>query len=179
MAGIPFTELPGDARVWIFAASDALPGAQAEPLLKAVDEYLDQWKAHGLPLTCARDWRDDRFLAIAVDQRAAHASGCSIDGLFRTLQRLEPTLGTSLVGGGRVFYRLAGGEIVCVSRADFIARANKGAIVDDTPVFDTAVVDAATYRSTFERPAARGWHAELLPRSKSALDTSENTARKP
>ena len=164
MPAVSFSELPGSARVWIFASSDALPGATAAPLLAAVDEYLEQWKAHGLPLTCARDWRDDRFLAIGVDQRDAHASGCSIDGLFRTLQRLEPALGTSLVGGGRVFYRGADGKIVCVSRGDFAQQAAAGSIAEDTPVFDTAIVNAATYRERFEQPASTSWHGALLPK---------------
>jgi hypothetical protein len=164
MAAVPFQDLPRNARVWVFASSEPVAGAQARTLLSAVDDYLAEWKAHGLPLTCARDWRDDRFLAIGVDQSAAHASGCSIDGLFRTLQRLEPTLGTSLVGGGRVFYRATEGAIVCASRADFAARAAAGSVVDDTPVFDTAVTDAAGYREQFEKPANRSWHEQLLPK---------------
>jgi hypothetical protein len=164
MPAVPFSELPGSARVWIFAARDSLPPPNAATLLHAVDHFLDEWKAHGLPLTCAREWRDDRFLVIGVDQRDAHASGCSIDGLFRTLQQLEGTLGTSLVGGGRVFYRVADGKIVCVSRSDFAARAAAGSIRDDTPVFDTAIVNAAQYRERFEQPAASSWHGELLPK---------------
>jgi hypothetical protein len=161
---VPFTDLPGNARVWIFAASEPLADDKAQPLLAAVDEYLAEWKAHGLPLTCARDWREDRFLAIAVDQRDAHASGCSIDGLFRVLQRLEGALGTSLVGGGRVFYRIADGRIVCVTRADFSARAAARSIDDETPVFDTSVTNVSQYRERFEQPAAASWHGALLPR---------------
>lgn len=162
MAAISFHELPGEARVWIFAASDPLTGDKAGALLGAADEYLDDWKAHGLPLTCARDWRDDRFLAIGVDQRDAHASGCSIDGLFRILQRLEYSLGTSLVGGGRIFYRDADGRIACVSRAEFARRAGTASVADDTPVFDTSLTTASAYRERFEQPAAASWHAALF-----------------
>ena len=166
MTATSFHELPGDARVWIFAASDALIADKADALLAATDDYLDDWKAHGLPLTCARDWRDDRFLAVGVDQRDAHASGCSIDGLFRVLQRLESALGTSLVAGGRVFYRAADGTITCVSRADFATRAQAGSIADDTAVFDTSVTTASAYRERFEQPAAASWHAALFPTSR-------------
>lgn len=164
MAAVLFQDLPSNARVWIFASSEPIAGSQARTLLTAVDDYLAEWKAHGLPLTCARDWRDDRFLAIGVDQSDAHASGCSIDGLFRTLQRLEPALGTSLVGGGRVFYRATDGAIVCASRADFAARAAAGSVRDDTPVFDTAITSAAAYRNHFEKTAAGSWHGALLPK---------------
>jgi hypothetical protein len=163
MPAISFDNLPGEARVWVFAASDRLQSEKARELLAATDEYLNEWKAHGLPLTCARDWRDERFLAIGVDQRDAHASGCSIDGLFRVLQRLESTLGTSLVGGGRVFYREPDGRVTCVTRAEFASRATAGTIADHTPVFDTSVTSATAYRERFEQPARASWHASLFP----------------
>lgn len=166
MAAISFEQLPADARVWIFAASEPLHGEKADTLLGAVDQHLDEWKAHGLPLTCARDWRDDRFLAIGVDQRDAHASGCSLDGLFRVLQRLESSLGTSLVGGGRVFYRDGDIGIACVPRAEFCVRAAAGRITDDTPVFDTSITSAGAYRERFEQRAAASWHATLFPTSR-------------
>src|SRR5258708_25662393 len=102
---VPFRELPDSARIWVFASDRELPGAPADTLLAAVDAFLAGWKAHGVPLRCAREWRDDRFLAVGVDVTAENASGCSIDGLFRTLQQLQREIGAQLVGGGRRFYR--------------------------------------------------------------------------
>ena len=93
-----FASLPADARVWIFGAAAPVDDTDAVKLLAAVDAYLLQWKAHGHPLTAAREWRDERFLVVGVDQSTEGASGCSIDGLFRTLQGLERAVGSSLVG---------------------------------------------------------------------------------
>jgi len=64
---VPFASLPDSARVWVFASDQPLTGAAADTLLAAVDGFLAAWRAHGLPLRCARDWRDGRFLAIGVD----------------------------------------------------------------------------------------------------------------
>ena len=97
---VPFESLPASARVWVFATEQPVQGARAERFLGAVDHYLGQWTAHGHPLTCGRAWRDDQFLAVAVDQTDAYASGCSIDGLFRVLQTLQSELGATLVSGG-------------------------------------------------------------------------------
>src|SRR5512147_2310971 len=105
MPRVPFSDLPDDARVWVFGASDPISEDNVSRMLAGVDTYLDDWNAHGEPLTCARDWRDGRFLAIGVDQRSAGASGCSIDALFRILQEMQGSLGATIVGGGRVFYR--------------------------------------------------------------------------
>lgn len=162
MPMVEFDALPGDARVWVFGASDALGDELVAPMLRQVDSYLAQWAAHGEPLTSAREWRDHHFLVVGVDQTTAGASGCSIDALFRILQGLERSLGTSLVSGGRVFYRDARGEVQCVDRATFAARARAGEIGGDTEVFDTTVTTAAALRERFALPASQSWHAQLV-----------------
>ncbi len=155
---VPFDSLPDSSRVWVFASDTELTGAAADTLLAAVDQFLSQWKAHGAPLRCAREWRDDRFLAIGVDVEAENASGCSIDGLFRTLQQLERTIGSRLVGGGRVFYRV-GSAIRAATRDEFIERIQRGDVRSETLVFDTSVTGAKAWRTQFEQPASSGWTA--------------------
>ena len=163
MPSVPFATLPDDARLWVFAAAAPLDAAAERELLEAVDRFLDRWAAHGHPLRSAREWREGRFLAVGVDQSTAGASGCSIDGLHRALQALEPRLGTSLLGGGRVFWRDAGGAIRAVDRARFAAAAAEGAVTAATPVFDTSVTTVGDWRTRLERPARESWHAALLP----------------
>lgn len=162
MPRISFESLPDDARVWVFGSASDLAPSASDRLLDAVDEFLEQWNAHGSPLTCAREWRDERFLAIGVDQSTAGASGCSIDGLFRTLARLEPELGTTLLGSGRVYYRDAQGRVSAMSRSAFSELAREGRIGRDTPVFDTSITTALAWRERFERPIRESWHAHLL-----------------
>ena len=162
MPRVPFESLPNDARVWVFGAASELTPTASERLLGAVDDFLAQWNAHGSPLACGRELRENRFLAIGVDQTAAGASGCSIDGLFRTLARLEPELGTSLLGGGRVYYRDADGRINSTTRSAFNQLAREGRIVSDTMAFDTSITSALAWREQFERPVRESWHAELI-----------------
>ena len=162
MPRVPFDQLPDDARVWVFASDRPLPEAHAARLLEEVDGFLARWAAHGQPLTAAREWADARFLAVAVDQREAHASGCSIDGLFRTLQQLGAELGASLVGGGRVHFRDAAGAVQTVPRHEFSERAALGEVTGETPVFDPTVTTAGDWRHRFERAARESWHAALL-----------------
>ncbi|HET9424209.1 MAG TPA: hypothetical protein VFO55_02470 [Gemmatimonadaceae bacterium] len=158
---VRFSELPDNARIWVFGSDQPLTGAVADSLLAEVDAYLDQWKAHGFPLRAAREWRDDRFLVIGIDPTAEQASGCSIDGLFRALQTLQKTIGAQLLGGGRVFYRDATGAPQSVSREDFTTLAAQGAIGPKTPVFDTSVTRLDDWRARFERPLAESWAAAL------------------
>jgi hypothetical protein len=164
---VSFESLPDSARVWVFGSDRAVVGAPADTMLAAVDNFLNEWKAHGVPLRCAREWRDDHFLAIGVDVTAENASGCSIDGLFRTLQQLQREIGAQLVGGGRVFYRGTAGVEVS-TREDFSARVKRHEVKESTPVFDTSLTDAGAWRMRFEQPAGVAWTASYFSMSSRA-----------
>lgn len=160
---VAFSDIPDNARVWVFASSSPLSGTAEADLLREVDDFLDGWRAHGTPLSAARDWRNHQFLAITVDPRDAAASGCSLDALFRIFKTLERDAGTTMLGGSRVFYRDASGAVVTTDRAGFDALATQGTVTADTPVFDTSVTTAGDWRTRFETAAGRSWHADFLP----------------
>jgi hypothetical protein len=165
MPQVNFSSLPADARVWVFAADRELDAGQAQLLLAQVDGYLAQWKAHGMPLRCAREWRYGRFLAVGIDPTAEQASGCSIDDLFRHLREIGSSVGTQMMGGGRVFYRDTEGRTQSVSRAEFSALAARGDVTGDTMIFDTSVILAGDWRERFERRAGEAWTGELIAAS--------------
>lgn len=174
MPVVHFDSLPADARVWVFASDRPLRGADAERLLGEVDAWLTQWKAHGAPLRSARAWRDERFLAIGVDPTEEQASGCSIDALFRRLQEVERLLDTSLVAGGRVFYRGTDGAPRVANRTDVRELATSGELTARTPTFDTSITNARSWREAFERPAGETWIASLLPRDQESQPSSRS-----
>jgi len=158
----PFDEFPDTARVWVYGADRDLSREAESRLLSEVDSYLTQWTAHGVPLSAARSWSDDRFLTIAVDQNRAGASGCSIDGLFRTLKGLEKELGASIVTSGLIFFRDNDGAIRSVTRDEFTELGSAGKVSGDTEVFDPSVTTLAEWRSRFRSKAGDSWHASLL-----------------
>ncbi len=165
MPKVPFDQLPDDGRAWVFASERELSSDESERLLAAVDEHLEEWAAHGRPLHSSREWRDGRFLIVAVDERSAGASGCSIDGLFRVLRRLEGELDTRLTAGGVVYYRDPRKVVQSASREQFRKGSADGSITGKTPVFDTALTSLGAYRSRFEIAAADSWHAALLAKA--------------
>lgn len=161
MPRIDFSDIHDRARVWVFTADR--PVADPTPLLDAVDAHLANWAAHGVPLLCAREWRDDHFLVIAVDEAATGASGCSIDGLFRSISRVQSQVGADLLGSGRVAWRDAGGTVRVSSRPEFEALARAGTITPATPVVGTLSDTATEWRTRRELPARESWAADLLP----------------
>ena len=160
---VAFAGLPDDARVWVFGSADELSPDSAATLITEVDAYLDDWRAHGSPLTVARDWRHQRFLTIAVDQRDENASGCSLDALFRDLQGLEKRIGSPFLGNSRVYYRAADGSIRVTDRPGFASLAQNGSIGADSRVFDLSVHTMREWKDRFETSASNSWHQALLP----------------
>lgn len=162
MPVVPFENLPDASRVWIFGSDRSLTEDGTTTLLKGVEEHLTEWKAHGEPLTVGSQLRDNRFLVIAVDQSTAGATGCSIDGLFRVLQGLEPTIGASLVGGGKVFYRDSHAQVQSTTRDRIPELVQSGVITKDTVVFDTSLTDLGAFRAGFEKRAKESWIKGLM-----------------
>jgi hypothetical protein len=162
MPRVAVQRLPDNARAWVFAAERRLSETQRDRLLTEVDQFLDGWTAHGVPLTSGRELRYEQFLLVGVDEAAAGASGCSIDALVRTIKRLGHELGISLIEHGPVFYR-EGDAVVRVTRDDFAERAARGEVTRDTLVFDNTVTSIGQVRAgRWEARAGETWHARAF-----------------
>ena len=158
MPRVTFDDLPPDARLWIFAAERPLSKAERVRVVQEVDAFIDRWAAHDTPLTTARDVRYDQFIFVAVDERAAGASGCSIDALVRRMKGLQAELGVELVNHSPVLYR-DGVGVTRVSRERFADLAGSGEVSRQTVVFNNTVTTVGEVREgRWELPAADSWH---------------------
>lgn len=162
MPRVDFDALPDHGRLWVFPASRTLADDEADACLRVVDDFLTQWAAHGVPLRCARELREARFLLIGVDVDAEAPSGCSIDALVSRLRLLGQDLDVELIDHASVWFRDEE-EIRATSRADFKARAQGGAVESGTIVFDTSLTKVAQARDgSLERPASETWHGRVF-----------------
>ncbi len=162
MPRVSFDELPPDARVWIFGAERPLVETERARVLDEVDAFIGQWAAHDVPLTTARALWYDQFIFVAVDERAAGASGCSIDALVRRMKGLQAELGVELVNHAPVLYR-DGSGIGRVSRERFADLVESGSISQETVVFDNTVTTVGAVRDgRWELPAANSWHGRAF-----------------
>lgn len=162
MPTLPFHEMPDRGRLWVFAAPRDLGPDEERRLLDEVDRFLEGWKAHGQPLTNARDWREHRFLFVAVDPVSEPPSGCSIDAMVRVLKGLEAELGVALTDHAPVHFR-DGDEARSAARGEFKRMAAEGEVGPETPVFDTTITSVGELREgRWERPAREAWHGRAF-----------------
>jgi hypothetical protein len=157
MPRVDINSLPPTSRTWLFGISPALDETQSREVLQQVDAFLDEWAAHGAPVTSARELLENSFLAIAVDERS-ETSGCSIDRMFGLLRQFEHDLGVQILDSNRVFVRHADGRIEALSRADFRDRGDR-----HTTVYDTLTERLGDIRSGhWIRKAEDAWPGKLL-----------------
>jgi len=162
MPRIPFSDLPGDARLWVFPADRPLQEWEEERFLSRVDAFLDQWNAHGSPLEAGREWLFGRFLLVGVDESNAPPSGCSIDAMARVLKESGAELGVNFLDHGSVWFR-QDGAVRRATRSEFQALADAGEVDSDTPVFDHSVTRLSSLsEGEWEKPAGASWHRRVF-----------------
>lgn len=156
------TDLPDHARVWIYQ-SDRPFGSHEVELIKAkTHSFIDQWAAHGSSLMAGFDLIYDWFLVIAVDEKIAAASGCSIDASVRFMKELGNELNIDFFDRLNVLYRDHEGNIQKVRLTDFDKHLASGGIDESTIVFNNLVENVGLYKSSWEVPVLESWHQTLL-----------------
>ena len=150
-----FHTLPEGSRIWLYAAENALSKVQQTYILKVISEELNGWNAHKKPLTAGVSILENHFIVIALDENKNGASGCSIDTLQNTIQKIEKELSIPLMNRLNVFCEIEE-EIVCVPsfKLGSIAKA-------DTPFSDLTILTKRDI-DTYLKPISEGWVAHLV-----------------
>jgi len=90
-----------------------------------------------------------------LDESKNGASGCSIDTLQNTIQKIEKELSIPLMNRLNVFCEIEG-EVVCVPSFKLGSIAK-----DDTPFYDLTIL-AKSDLNTYLKPISEGWCAHLV-----------------
>lgn len=155
------SRLPMNSRVWIFQSSKPIDGSMAERLSRELSDFIMDWAAHGKQLFAAFEIRYERFIIIAVDERQAAASGCSIDSMMRRMQALDMHYNLDLLNRMKVAYRMDSDILEC-SLNDFSKMLEKGEVDKNTIVFNNLVQQLADLDHSWECTVAESWHVNLL-----------------
>ena len=155
-------QLAPTSRIWIYGAERALSAKETKLVRERAQTYVTQWNSHQQALRAGADVLHNRFLVLAVDESAAEASGCSIDGSVRFIQDLGSEIGVDFFNRMRFSYRDDRGKIQTVSRDEFKLLYAQGQLTNDTVVFDPLIKELGELRQIFERPLEDSWHSRMV-----------------
>lgn len=158
---VDFDTLPETSRVWIYQANRSFTSEELVDIEKKINEFLEQWTAHGADLKAGYEIKYKRFITIGLDQGVNPATGCSIDTSVRFIQQLEQEYNVDLIDKMNVSFKQ--GEFVAYKPLnDFKKMAKNKSVSPNTIVFNNLVTNIAEYRTNWEVPAKDSWHNRFL-----------------
>jgi hypothetical protein len=157
---IPFEQMPGHARVWVYQSVKPLDAAPAA-LTESLEQFARNWESHGIPLRASFRVLHDHFIVLAVDETAKDASGCSIDKSVHFMQGLEQRFGLNLFDRSQQAF-LVNDQVQFVEVKNLKAQVQAGAIGPETPTFNTLVATVGQLQTEWLVPVAKGWLARYF-----------------
>lgn len=153
--------MPEDARVWVYQSNAILTDAQIGAINQKGQDFIKHWAAHGAALNASFDILYKLFIVIAVDEKQAQASGCSIDKSLAFIKSLEQEFNVQLLDRMQVAYRNGDGIEVC-SLKEFEKLANNGSVDAETMVFNNMITTKSGFDSAWEVPLKESWQNRVL-----------------
>ncbi|HET8839343.1 MAG TPA: ABC transporter ATPase [Flavobacteriaceae bacterium] len=158
---VKFEELPAEARIWIYQANRPFTEEELSEIKEDLDDFIQDWTAHGADLKAGYDIRYRRFIIIGLDQATTMASGCSIDSSVYFIQNLEKKYDVDLLDKMNVSYKQ--GEFIAYKQLlDFKKMVKNRSVSENTIVFNNLVTNKEEYEKNWEVPLKESWHNRFL-----------------
>lgn len=147
-------------KVWIYLSDKELKGDLHQVILKAGESFVQNWKAHDVPLSASFEIIQDRFIVVKVDETQYNASGCSIDKLLRLIKQLEADHQLQLLNRLLVAYKSDNGiEVVHSSKVKELLTSKT--LNENSLIFNVAASNSVEYKN-WEQPLKETWLKKYL-----------------
>ena len=160
---IPFDTLPSNARLWIYQSDRSLTTDEEKLLSTELEEFCEQWKAHGQPLKTSFKIEHHHFVILAVDENYNDASGCSIDGSVRILKQLHEKSGINFLDRSRVAF-LSDNEIKTFALPELKNLFSSGRLTATTHTFNNLVATKSDFDKGWLTTVEKSWLVKYLPK---------------
>lgn len=158
------SQLPDQARVRVFGIPGGVPEERRAALLGVLRALLGQWQENGVVTGGAAELLlGGTVLVLGYAPVGDDVSGCTKDGLTKTLLSFEEQLGAPIVNSPRL-WTVEGGRVAFHSQPEFRGAAREGAVTGETLVVDHLVDRAGPLKAgALVVRAGDSWYARLLP----------------
>jgi hypothetical protein len=153
--------LQDHSRLWVYQSNRSFDANEREEINNLLATFVSQWAAHGSQLSAAYDLPYDQFIVLAVDERQAMASGCSIDSSVNLIRQIEVKYGLTLLDRSLVaFLDKEALNIIPFNKSK--ANIENGLIKKDTIIFNNAVASVGEWKTNWKQQASDSWMARFF-----------------
>lgn len=160
---IPFDKLPPSARIWIYQADRSFSAEEEKIIFETLAGFCSTWEAHGNPLQTSFRIELNRFVILSVDENAAGASGCSIDGSVRVLKDLGNRCNINFFDRTKVAF-LVDGAIETHPMNQLKSLFESTRLKPSTQTFNTLVATKGEWDANWKTTPEKSWLIKYLPK---------------
>jgi hypothetical protein len=150
-----------ESKIWIYQSSREFTNNEAAEINAFGKSFAESWASHGNRLSAHFEIRYNRFLIFAVDEKAAGASGCSIDKSVAFVKQLETKYNVNFFDRMLTAFK-SNGEIVSLPLSEFQDKVKAGEITGQTIVFNNLVSTKEDFETTWETELKNTWLARFI-----------------
>lgn len=148
-----FEKMSSHSRIWIYQTDRELSEKESNVVAYTLKNSLNDWAAHGAPLTGSFSIEYKRFVIIALDPSFNDASGCSIDSSTKWLKELGLQLNIDFFDRSQTYFD--GLEIKSFSIFQAKKAVESGLILQDSIVFNNNIPLLSSLMTSWKIPASK------------------------
>lgn len=164
MNKVELNHLPDTSKVWIFASPNPIEEDLSKIILNHISDFLNQWKAHGKELKSHKQFIDNHFLIVAVDESFEQATGCSIDSMVHFISEIEKKYHLSLTDRSLIYYK-DNQDIKTIPFLKVKDLINAGKIKENTLIYDNSIINGKELKRKWLEKAEATWVKKYFQKS--------------
>jgi hypothetical protein len=155
-----------ESRVWVYQSSRAFIEKEQNEINEQLEQFYQQWTAHGAPV---RGWAKvlfGQFIVIMADETDVAVSGCSTDSSVRVIKSIERQYSVNMFDRLSITF-LKNGKAEMLPFSQIQYALDRGFIDGDTELFNNVVYTRKDLLQQWLVPLKESWLAakvQLPPR---------------
>ena len=138
-----------NSRLWIFQSLSLLTNHEKEIISNKLNNFFDNWDAHGKSLKSSSFFVYSNFLIVLVDSNKVSATGCAIDKLFNKIKDIGTKLNKSLINNNFIAYKFNNSESIYFLNLFDFRKNIKDKLILDCVVFDNSISTIEQLKSSW------------------------------
>lgn len=149
------------SRVWVYQSNRILTDAEVKSIQQELDNFCENWLAHGNELKAKASILYNVFIILTVDESGYGATGCSIDSSVKIIKKIEADYNLDLLNRFNMAYKIDD-KIIIVNKEDFESLISIKKVDENTIVFNNMVQTLEEFETKWEVPFKESWHAQIF-----------------
>jgi len=151
-----------DSRVWIYQSSRIFTISEALQIEKLLEDFVKNWKSHGVPVKGYANLLFGQFIIIMADETATGVSGCSTDSSVHLIKQIEQQFGVSMFDR-QTFAFIIKDKVQLLPMAQLNYAVTNGFINANTLYFNNLVAIKDELLHSWIIPVKQSWLFKRIP----------------